>query len=363
MFLAICIFIRYPSADVIYEDDFQTGTAHNWELESGWEITSENGNYLLYGSSHTWAGLERGVGWADYSLKFRLKVIQGTVHVNVRLSEVGSFNRYFVGFNRDGIYLSRQNGEQFTELAESTNPITLKEWHNVEVLVKDSRIQVVVDNRLSLDYTDSKPVRKGTIAFETLEGSKVYVDDILVCTFGGFAKESELQTVSPYSKGGPLSSDETWSGEIHVITPVVVPKGVTLTIEPGTIVKFQHYRGYKEIGKRGGLAVNGGTVKAIGTPNEQIWFTSDANEPINGDWQGISLVNSRDSIFDYVIVEYAQIGIEQFDSEVTVSNSIIRWNNSEGLYAERSNPVFKNNTIYSNAYHEIALEQYNDVRI
>jgi hypothetical protein len=58
------------------------------------------------------------------------------------------------------------------------------------------------------------------------------------------------------------------------------------------------------------------------------------------------------------------MGIEQFDSEVVVSNSIIRWNNAEGLYAERSKPVFANNMIYGNGYHEIALEQYNeDVQI
>jgi len=161
------------------------------------------------------------------------------------------------------------------------------------------------------------------------------------------------------SKSGTLTRDEIWSGEIHITDHISVPKGVTLTIEPGTVVKFKHYRGYKEPWKRPGLVVEG-TIKAVGTPEKQIWFTSDAEEPINGDWEGITLENTKNSEFKYVIVEFGEMGIEQFDSEVTISNSIIRWNNAEGLYAERSKPIFSYNTLYGNGYHEIALEQYNE---
>lgn len=159
-------------------------------------------------------------------------------------------------------------------------------------------------------------------------------------------------------KGGILTQDEIWRGQVLVTDTVIVPEGVTLAIEPGTIIKFRHYRGYKE--PKPGLVAEGGTIKATGTPEEQIWFTSDAERPINGDWSGISLINSQTSEFDYVIVEYAEIGIEQFSSAVNVSHSIVRWNNSEGLYAEMSTPVFSCNTIYGNAYHAIALENYNE---
>ncbi|MBU4501974.1 MAG: right-handed parallel beta-helix repeat-containing protein [Nanoarchaeota archaeon] len=160
-------------------------------------------------------------------------------------------------------------------------------------------------------------------------------------------------------KGGTLTQDETWSGEILVTERVTVPEGVALTIESGTVIKFKHYRGYKEPWKGTGLGVAGGTIKAIGTPTKQIWFTSDAEEPINGDWGGIEIVNSSDSIIKYAIVEYAVLGVSQMESQATISHSIIRWSNSEGLYAERSTPTFEYNTLYSNGYHEIALEQYN----
>jgi len=155
-----------------------------------------------------------------------------------------------------------------------------------------------------------------------------------------------------------LQEDITWSGNILVKGYLEVPEGVTLTIEPGTIVKFQYDRDYKTF-NRSALEVKGGLVKAIGTADEMIWFTSSASLPQNGDWMGISLTNSE-SVFDHVIVEYGEMGIEQFDSATEVTNSIIRWANAEGLYAERSTPVFTNNTLYGNGYHEIALEQYNE---
>ncbi len=158
-------------------------------------------------------------------------------------------------------------------------------------------------------------------------------------------------------KRGLITEDETWEGEIHAARTVEVKQGVTLTILPGTVVKFHHDRNYKTF-DRAALIVYG-TIKAIGTPQKQIWFTSDAPEPINGDWLGIRIFNSEASVLDHVIVEYGELGVSQLNSSVPITNSIIRWNNSEGLYAERSTPRIMNNTLYGNAYHEIALEQYN----
>jgi hypothetical protein len=163
---------------------------------------------------------------------------------------------------------------------------------------------------------------------------------------------------APVFKGGTISHNETWSGPIFVNESIVVPSGVTLTIEPGTKIHFAPSRDYKNQSTLG-FAVVGGTVKAIGTPDKQIWFTSDADVPINGDWNGIELYNTNSSVFKYVIVEFSGLGISQFDSKVNISHSIVRWVNAEGIYMERSSPVIEYNLLYQNGYHEIALEQYN----
>lgn len=166
-------------------------------------------------------------------------------------------------------------------------------------------------------------------------------------------------TISPQVKGGILQENETWSGEILVDTYVQVPQNVTLTIEPGTIVRVRPCRDYRNPYGIVEIGINGGTLIAQGTAENQIYFTSNTDDPINGDWSGIWFYNSFGSILDYIVVEFCMMGIGQFDSSVNISHSIVRWVNWEGIYAERSTFTVENCTLYSNGYHEIALEQYN----
>ena len=138
---------------------------------------------------------------------------------------------------------------------------------------------------------------------------------------GGEQQVTEALTMSitatPYTvpeqtiREGEILTDTTWSGVVQV-NYVEVPEGITLTIEPGTIVKFKSDRGYINL-EKGGLQVAGGTLHAVGTPDEQIFFTADYEREgypyaINGDWFGITLMNTDTSILDYTVVEYAEIG-------------------------------------------------------
>lgn len=180
---------------------------------------------------------------------------------------------------------------------------------------------------------------------------------------GGTPTPAEGERPAITTKFGLLEQNETWSGEIFIPGLVEVPQGVTLTIEPGTVIKFRHSRDYKDF-RSGALLVNGGTLRAIGTPEEPIWFTSDADEPINGDWEGIAIENSKgENIIKYSIVECAFIGIRFWTSSGSVANSIVRWINAEGIYMERSDVVIENNMIYCTGYNGIAMEQFNDVII
>ena len=167
----------------------------------------------------------------------------------------------------------------------------------------------------------------------------------------------------PVFKGGTLSQDETWSGAIFVTERVIVPENITLTILPGTQILCKPNRDYK-IKESVGFTIDRGTIIAIGTPEKQIWFTVDHENPINGDWGGIEIYRSNTSIFKYVIVEYAGLGIAQFYSKTNICHSIVRWVNLEGIYMEHSSPLIEYNLLYQNGYHEISLEQFNyDVKV
>ena len=136
------------------------------------------------------------------------------------------------------------------------------------------------------------------------------------------------------SVSGTLRQDTVWSGDVWVTGFVYVPQGVTLTIEPGTRVRFKHYRGYTSPGERITMRVEG-TLKAVGTPDRPIWFTSDAADPMNGDWGMLRLVDAAsDCEIRFAILEFAQQGLNLWNSSPALSDLIVRWNNWEGIYLE-----------------------------
>jgi hypothetical protein len=166
------------------------------------------------------------------------------------------------------------------------------------------------------------------------------------------------------SKGGALKGDEIWSGEILIVNDLLIREGTTLTIQPGTVVRFEHYRGYKEPWRKLGMTVMG-TLKAVGTPEKPIWFTSDAHDPINGDWRMLRFENAGDSsVIRYAVVEFAQQGINMWHSSPTISHTIVRWNNWEGIYFESyCRPILEYNLIYENGYNGVAMEQFNNATL
>lgn len=351
------------SSNVLFHDDFEDGVADGWSLEPGWQVEQEDGNYVLRGEGHYWARLRIGGNWTDYAFKFRLKLLEGTIHLNYRMSEAGHFRRYFIGFHDQGLYLQKQIDNRFTELREILVPHKLNVWHEVEIRGYQAHLQVLVDGTLELDYVDEDPLLRGTIAFETLEGGKVFIDDIEIRVIGEEDLVSKPTTsVVSGRVGGSLLWDQVWRGEVLVESTVIVPQGVTLTIAPGTKVRFRHYRGYKEPERKPGLIVLG-TLRAVGTPKEPIWFTSDADDPINGDWRMIRFENASDeSIIQYTIVEFAQQGINVWHSNPTLSHLIVRWNNWEGIYLESyCHATIDHCRIYQNGYNGIAMEQFNEV--
>lgn len=162
--------------------------------------------------------------------------------------------------------------------------------------------------------------------------------------------------------GGTISQDTTWQGDVQVTDSVVVQPNVTLTILPGTRVRFQHYRGYREPEKRLSLTISGRIV-ANGTSTNPIYFTSDASDPQNGDWSMVRLINpTGQSSFHYCVFEFAQHGLNVWNASPDVSHSVFRWNNWEGIYFESfSKPEITLCQIYENGYNGMAAEQSNEV--
>ena len=103
------------------------------------------------------------------------------------------------------------------------------------------------------------------------------------------------------NKSGVLSTDETWSGDsIYVLNGrVIVPNGVTLTVEPGTIIK----------GKEGDGAIastliiaQGGMIDAQGTESAPIIMTSVLDNITVGQQAGTNLDETDAGLWGGLIV-------------------------------------------------------------
>jgi photosystem II stability/assembly factor-like uncharacterized protein len=177
---------------LLFEENFDNAQSQNWELEEGW-IISEG---MLKGSGHSWAR-PLVEPWLDFCLKFRLNLREGRIHLVYRLNDKG---RYFIGFHEHGSYLNKQYWpDTFIDLTgqESTNH-DLNRWYEIEIAGSGTNLKFLVDGRLEWEYTDPHPLEAGTIAFETLQDSIAYIDDIRVF---GQAPDTPVAWVRT---GGPL---------------------------------------------------------------------------------------------------------------------------------------------------------------
>jgi TonB family protein len=160
---------------------------------------------------------------------------------------------------------------------------------------------------------------------------------------------------------GNLTADTRWFGEIRVKGDVTVPKGVTLTIDPGTRITIDAKSDAIKSGKDPKhieITVLGKIV-ANGTTNEgRIVFTSNASQPQMYDWYGIVIKNMKDnSLLKHCVIEYGYKGITCYGSSPEIIGCEIRYNQYAGISSEvRSAPVIRSSTLSGNDFAGLVCE-------
>ncbi len=127
-----------------------------------------------------------------------------------------------------------------------------------------------------------------------------------------------------------LGSDATWSGTVKVEGQLVVEKGVTLTIKPGTKVVFLPGKLDEEGLSDSGMLIKGAIV-ADGLADKRITFTSGADRPAPGDWGEIKLFGSAGSSFRDCDFSYGGWGLHLHDSDLTVACCTVTRNSFGGV--------------------------------
>lgn len=124
--------------------------------------------------------------------------------------------------------------------------------------------------------------------------------------------------------GGTLTSDLTLvtGTEYDLTSALIVPEGLTLTIEPGVVVKAT-------TGSDVYVAVQqGGTINAEGTSSNPIVFTSNSSTPNPGDWGGLIVLGRApiNSVVGGDATSTSEIGGLPYGGSVANDNSgIIRY--------------------------------------
>ncbi|MHB0978233.1 MAG: lipase/acyltransferase domain-containing protein [Minisyncoccota bacterium] len=165
-----------------------------------------------------------------------------------------------------------------------------------------------------------------------------------------------------------LNSDTTWSSVngVYILRgSVTVPAGVTLTIDSGTIIKFQN-------GGSGVLNVYG-SLAVHGSPLDAVYFTSLIDDSVGGDtngdatstlplakdWQGIYFYSSSFGDLDYTVVRYAESGgygygdfvaIENDGGIVNINHSTIEKGKHRGIWQKSGEIKIENSTISDHDY-------------
>ncbi len=142
---------------------------------------------------------------------------------------------------------------------------------------------------------------------------------------------------SLYTTTGTMGEDETWSGDVTVTGDVIVPAGVTLTLEPGTQVFFSANSddtGSGLSGSRTELIVYG-SLTADGAV-----FTSAATSPVAGDWYGIRVpAENNDAAISLTncTISYGETGLwvpvdNDHTVSVTLDNTTLTGSVGHGLH-------------------------------
>ena len=151
----------------------------------------------------------------------------------------------------------------------------------------------------------------------------------IAVTGGQFNQNAYVELrYSATTLNGTLANNQALLGTLVYLvdTPVIVPSGLTLTINPGAILKFA---------SGAGITVNaGGRLLALGTVAQPIVFTSkkddtaggdsnddgDTTRPGAGDWVGINLASAEGNLSHCHIRYGGATGSGSFASGVLIVN-------------------------------------------
>jgi hypothetical protein len=166
----------------------------------------------------------------------------------------------------------------------------------------------------------------------------VSICSVMIVSYSGIIYMAS-ENVQGTDVGGIISVDSTWDlmgSPYIVVSNITVESGVTLTIDPGVLVKFDGYYGISVYG----------ALNAIGSETNRINMTSNKTIPENGDWVGIEVNSVGSAFLKYCNISYVSTFISILDtSSVIIDNAYLTNCSDEGVFLKNSDAQLINSNV------------------
>ncbi len=175
--------------------------------------------------------------------------------------------------------------------------------------------------------------------------------------YSALVSMSLIAALPAISHAQTLDKDTVWQGEVKVSEDILVPKGITLTIRPGTSVKVavaestktdpEYMSPLTEITIRG-------TLRVEGTTKEPVAFSGESNK--TGNWAGI-VIDRGVAVMNSFSIKNAETAINSLDGSLKMNGAVIQ-DNRYGLVLQgsRSDTLQENSLITGNDYGVFTLQ-------
>ena len=174
---------------------------------------------------------------------------------------------------------------------------------------------------------------------------------------------------------GRISEDEIWEGEILITGDIFLDNGVTLTIRPGTTVLLaansddqQSGGGFDDAPTRDNndpvrleewhknvisIVGIGGTIIAVGNPEERITFRPTGDDDSTAQWDGIEIESGTIQYADILYGGRVAINVLGKPTGVEIAHNQVRYFHWAGIDAHTSDVWFHHNIIEGGGHQAI----------
>ncbi|TLZ56914.1 MAG: DUF1565 domain-containing protein [Methanobacteriota archaeon] len=155
----------------------------------------------------------------------------------------------------------------------------------------------------------------------------------------------------PTSVSGTLTTNTTWSpsGSPYLVTgDILVPSGITLTVDPGVQVRFD------KTPPASHSIVVAGTILSVGRSDLRVTFTSNDPFPDRNDWVSIRLDQSTGSVFEWTEFSWGSTTLDIRHCSPRIANNTILESGLRAIQVlgPNADPIIENNTIATQLFNE-----------